>query len=48
MKDHLLQVVAAAPKQSRRNLAREYLQVYVLRLLQEIGVHEHLARSHQV
>jgi len=37
LKDHLLQIVAGKPPAARRNIAREYLQLYVLRLLQELG-----------
>jgi hypothetical protein len=37
MKDHLLQTVSAAAPEQRRNLAREYLQVYILRLLHAAG-----------
>jgi len=32
MKDHLLQTVLAQPVEQRSNLAREYLQLYLLRL----------------
>ncbi|OGR08418.1 MAG: hypothetical protein A2341_17430 [Deltaproteobacteria bacterium RIFOXYB12_FULL_58_9] len=38
MKDHLIQVVSAARLDDRRNVAREYLQLYVLRLLHELGL----------
>ncbi|MEW6488325.1 MAG: nucleotidyl transferase AbiEii/AbiGii toxin family protein [Thermodesulfobacteriota bacterium] len=37
MRDHLLQLAREAPTEDRRNLAREYLQVYLLRLLHEAG-----------
>lgn len=43
MKDHLLQVVSSAPAEDRRNLAREYLQVYLLRLLQETHATDRMA-----
>lgn len=43
MKDHLLQVAAAAPIAERRNLVREYLQIYVLRTLHELGIQSQLA-----
>ena len=43
MKDHLLQTVVDTPMELRRNLAREYVQVYVLRLLHEMGGHRQLA-----
>jgi predicted nucleotidyltransferase component of viral defense system len=43
MKDHLLQVAVAAPVGERRNLAREYLQIYVLRVLHELGLNARLA-----
>ncbi len=43
MKDHFLQTVGSAPVDERRNLAREYLQVYLLRLLHETGAHASLA-----
>jgi predicted nucleotidyltransferase component of viral defense system len=39
VKDHLLQIVGEKPAEERRNLAREYLQVYMLRLMHEIGAH---------
>lgn len=35
MRDHLLQITARAPVEQRRNLAREYLQIYLLRLLHQ-------------
>jgi hypothetical protein len=38
-----LQTVRTSPVEVRRNLAREYLQVYLLRLLQESGALVHLA-----
>jgi len=37
MKDHLLQIVRAEPVEQRANLAREYLQIYLLRVLHETG-----------
>jgi predicted nucleotidyltransferase component of viral defense system len=37
MKDHLLQIVRAGPIEQRANLAREYLQIYLLRVLHEAG-----------
>lgn len=37
MKDHLLQTVRTAPVEQRANLAREYLQIYLLRILHEAG-----------
>jgi hypothetical protein len=37
VRDHLLQLVAGAPLEQRRNLAREYLQLYLLRCLHEQG-----------
>ena len=43
MRDHLLQVACRGTADERRNLAREYLQVYVLRLLHEAGAFLHLA-----
>jgi hypothetical protein len=43
MKDSLLQMVADAPVEQRRNLGREYLQIYLLRLLHVAGVHDRLA-----
>lgn len=43
MKDHLLQTLRETPAEGRRNLAREYLQVYLLRLLHEIGAASRLA-----
>lgn len=43
MRDHLLQQVARGPAETRRNLAREYLQVYLLRLVHEAGGFRHLA-----
>jgi predicted nucleotidyltransferase component of viral defense system len=35
VKDHLLQLVQSAPLEARRNRAREYVQLYLLRLLHE-------------
>ena len=43
MKDHLLQIATRAPVDARRNLAREYLQHYLLRLLQQHGRQRELA-----
>jgi hypothetical protein len=43
VRDHLLQVVADAPLEARRNVAREYLQVYLFRLLHEAGAFRLLA-----
>jgi hypothetical protein len=43
VKDHLLQLAGAVPPEARRNLAREYLQVYVLRLLHEAGAFSRMA-----
>lgn len=43
MKDHLLQLAREAPPEVRRNLAREYLQVYLLRLLHEAGAFSEMA-----
>jgi len=37
MKDHLLQTVLAQPVEQRLNLAREYLQLYLLRLMNDAG-----------
>lgn len=37
MKDHLLQTVLAQPVERRSNLAREYLQLYLLRLMHDAG-----------
>ena len=37
MKEHLLQIVGAEPVARRANLAREYLHVYVLRLIHDAG-----------
>jgi predicted nucleotidyltransferase component of viral defense system len=39
VKGHLLSLVAELPREARRNLAREYLQVYLLRLLHEAHAH---------
>jgi len=38
VKEHLVQSVATAPLNERRHRAREYLQHYLLRLLQEAGL----------
>lgn len=43
MRDHLLQLVSSAPAEERRNLSREYLQVYLLRLLQETHAMDRMA-----
>jgi len=43
VRDHLLQVAADASPETRRNLAREYLQVYLLRLMHEAGAFRPLA-----
>ncbi|MBI5489792.1 MAG: nucleotidyl transferase AbiEii/AbiGii toxin family protein [Deltaproteobacteria bacterium] len=43
MKDHLLQVVAARPVTERPHAAREYVQLYLLRLLHEQGAMRRLA-----
>lgn len=37
MKDHLLQTALAQPVERRSNLAREYLQLYLLRLMHDAG-----------
>jgi len=37
VKDHLLQSVLAQPVERRANLAREYLQLYLLRLMHDAG-----------
>lgn len=37
MKDHLLQLVLAQPAEQRSNLAREYLQLYLLKLMHDAG-----------
>jgi len=42
MKDHLLQTILPRPMAERLNLAREYLQIYLLRLLHEHGAHRQL------
>lgn len=42
MRDHLLQIARSAPVEARRNLAREYLQVYILRVLHEHGAYQDL------
>lgn len=38
MKDHLLQIVADKAPHERQNLGREYLQLYMLRLIAEAGL----------
>ena len=38
MKDHLLQILADRAPDERRNLGREYLQLYMLRLIAEAGL----------
>lgn len=43
MKDHLTQIVLAEPVERRRNLAREYVQIYLLRQLHELGAQGQLA-----
>lgn len=43
MKDHLLQIVRSEPVAGRENLAREYLQVYLLRLIHDAGAMSGLA-----
>jgi len=43
MKDHLMQIAADKAGEERRNLAREYIQVYLLRLLHERGAQVRLA-----
>jgi predicted nucleotidyltransferase component of viral defense system len=43
MRDHLLQVAGRGSAHERRNSAREYLQVYVLRLLHEAEAFRDLA-----
>jgi len=43
VKDHLLQIVSSVRPEDRRNLAREYLQVYLLRLLQETHATDRMA-----
>jgi hypothetical protein len=43
VKEHLLQTVLPEPVERRANLAREYLQIYLLRLLHEIGAMSELA-----
>ena len=45
MKDHLLQTVRAEPVEQRSNLAREYLQLYLLRLMHDAGSTGDLACS---
>jgi predicted nucleotidyltransferase component of viral defense system len=43
MKDRLIEIVTSGSADERRNLAREYLQVYILRLVHEAGAMRHLA-----
>lgn len=43
MKDHLLQTVLAQPVERRSNLAHEYLQLYLLRLMHDAGSTSDLA-----
>lgn len=43
MRSHLLQVVGTEPVDQRLNLAREYLQMYILRLLHDAGSASDLA-----
>jgi predicted nucleotidyltransferase component of viral defense system len=43
VKDHLLQTTRAEPIERRANLAREYLQIYLLRVLHEVGATAELA-----
>lgn len=43
MKDHLLQQLRGAPPDQRRNLSREYLQIYLLRLMHEAGASSKVA-----
>lgn len=43
MKDHLIQQLEGVAPGGRENVAREYLQVYLLRLLHERGANAHLA-----
>jgi predicted nucleotidyltransferase component of viral defense system len=43
VKDHLLQTVRGEPSERRANLAREYLQLYLLRVLHELGTTVDLA-----
>lgn len=43
MKDHLLQTVRTQPVERRSNLAREYLQLYLLRLMHDAGSTDDLA-----
>lgn len=43
MKDHLRQLILAEPVERREHLAREYLQLYLLRILQTTGAVPHLA-----
>ncbi|MBN1961371.1 MAG: nucleotidyl transferase AbiEii/AbiGii toxin family protein [Deltaproteobacteria bacterium] len=43
MKDHLLQITSTTSNEKRYNIAREYLQVYLLRLLHTAGAFRHLS-----
>jgi len=43
MKDHLLQTVRAQPVEQRSNLAREYLQLYLIKLMHDAGSTDDLA-----
>jgi len=43
MKDHLLQTVRAQPVERRSNLAREYLQLYLIKLMHDAGSTDDLA-----
>jgi predicted nucleotidyltransferase component of viral defense system len=43
VKDQLLQAAQRAAPERRLNVGREYLQVYLLRLMHEAGAHERLA-----
>jgi predicted nucleotidyltransferase component of viral defense system len=43
MKDQLLQIAERAPAGQRQNVAREYVQLLLLRLLHERGAQRHLA-----
>jgi predicted nucleotidyltransferase component of viral defense system len=43
VRDHLLQIVGRAPPDRRHLLAREYMQIYLLRLMHEGGAFPHLA-----
>lgn len=40
---HLVSLMASRPPTERKNYAREYLQVYLLRMLHEAKAHSHLA-----